>query len=207
MRLQHISLIAGISALYGIVGYTNYQLTPTSRYYDLTSSLDLMIPFQLTFAWPYLFYYVLLGVPLFIRLPRAQMLRLWKNLAWASAVSAVLFLLIPTFPPRPDDIQNLNGLSAWIIKWIYLIDPPSNCFPSLHVLHSFLLAISYYQFAKTRKWGILFLLMATGVAFATVFIKQHYILDVVAAMLLLPFILRLAHLPLGRSNSRVIESS
>lgn len=194
MRLQHISVIAGISVLYGLVGFGNYMLTPEERYVDVHTWVDTLIPFRAVFAWPYLFYYMLLGVPLLLTPPAADLRLLWKRLAWASGVSALVFIAFPTHPLRMANVEELPGIAPWIIAMIYKIDPPANCFPSLHVLHSFLVAASYRRLPAYRAWGVLFYAMATGVALATVFIKQHYAADVVAGLLLVPVICALADL-------------
>lgn len=52
-----------------------------------------------------------------------------------------------------------EGFAVWGLRALYRADPPCNCFPSLHVAHSFVSAL---------------------VAMSTVFIKQHYVLDVIA---------------------------
>ncbi|MBX3019013.1 MAG: phosphatase PAP2 family protein [Bdellovibrionaceae bacterium] len=194
MRLQHISVVAGISVLYGAVGFGNFLLTPEERYVDVQTWIDALIPFQAAFAWPYLFYYVLLGVPL-VLVPRADELRvLWKRVAWASAISALVFIAFPTHPLRLANVEELPGLAPWIIAMIYKIDPPANCFPSLHVLHSFLIAASYHRIPRYRAFGVAFYLMAVGVALATVFIKQHYAADVIAGLFLVPVVCYLAEL-------------
>lgn len=194
MRLQHISVIAGISVLYGAVGFGNFILTPEERYVDVRTWMDALVPFQAAFAWPYLFYYVLLGIPLLILPASGELHVLWKRLAWASAISALVFIAVPTHPLRMANVEELPGIAPWIIAMIYKIDPPANCFPSLHVLHSFLIAASYYRITRFRLWGVVFYLMAVGVALATVFIKQHYVADVFAGLFLVPVVCYLAEI-------------
>lgn len=199
MRFVHVLVMAAISVIYGLAGVINFKFAPSERYWNLSTSLDEIIPFEAAFAWPYLSYYLLLGTPLLLVLPVNELRHLWRQLAWASALSAVLFLLMPTQPPRPDFISSLSGLSAWVVQAIYMIDPPSNCFPSLHVLHSGLIALFYLRRPSTHAWGLVFCAMALGVCFATVFIKQHFAVDVIAALLLIPLVDRLSRqeLPLA----------
>lgn len=200
MRRQHISVIAGISVVYGLVGFGVFMMTPADRYVDIRTWVDHLIPFQSIFAWPYLLYYVLLGIPLVLALPSAEWRLLWKRLAFASLISALVFIAVPTRPPRLDEVYVMSGFASWIVGWIYKIDPPANCFPSLHVLHSLVIAATYFQVPKLRRWGKVFFVMAIAVAASTVFIKQHYAADVAAAFFLAPVVCALANLSPQRTR-------
>ena len=62
------------------------------------------------------------------------------------------------------------------------MDPPYNCFPSLHVAHSFVSALTCLR--VHRGVGIVALISASLVALSTLFTKQHYVLDVIAGVLM-----------------------
>ena len=96
-------------------------------------------------------------------------------------ISFGFFLLYPTIAPRPAEVPG-DGFAAWGLRFLYDADPPYNCFPSLHVAHSFVSALTCYR--VHRKLGITAVLCAALVAISTLFAKQHYILDVVAGILL-----------------------
>lgn len=70
----------------------------------------------------------------------------------------------------------------WGLRALYSADPPHNCFPSLHVAHSFVsaLAVSHVH----RRVGIIALISGMLVALSTLFTKQHYVLDVMAGVVL-----------------------
>jgi membrane-associated phospholipid phosphatase len=93
----------------------------------------------------------------------------------------VCFLLYPTIAPRPAHVIDA-GFGAWGLRFLYSADPPYNCFPSLHVAHSLLSALTCHRVHK--KVGLVATLCAALVALSTLFTKQHYVLDVVAGMLL-----------------------
>ena len=65
---------------------------------------------------------------------------------------------------------------------LYDADPPYNCFPSIHVAHAFVSALTCYR--VHRELGIAATLGASLVAVSTLYAKQHYILDVIAGILL-----------------------
>jgi membrane-associated phospholipid phosphatase len=65
---------------------------------------------------------------------------------------------------------------------LYGSDPPYNCFPSLHVAHSFVSAVTVHRVHRgVGRWAVV---CASLVAVSTLFTKQHYVLDVIAGMLL-----------------------
>jgi membrane-associated phospholipid phosphatase len=94
---------------------------------------------------------------------------------WLSAY--LFFLILPTIGPRPAKVFG-EGFSVWVLKGLYSADPPYNCFPSIHVAHSFVSAFTCY--AVNRKVGITATVFASLVAISTLFTKQHYVVDVVA---------------------------
>lgn len=101
-------------------------------------------------------------------------------LIWITAYVS-FFVVYPTAAPRPDTV-NGQGFAVWGLRALYASDPPFNCFPSLHVAHSFVSALACAR--VHRRVGLIALISATLVAFSTLFTKQHYVLDVVAGVLL-----------------------
>jgi membrane-associated phospholipid phosphatase len=71
---------------------------------------------------------------------------------------------------------------VWGLRFLYDADPPYNCFPSLHVAHSFVSALTCYRLDRRLGYGAL--LFASLVAISTLFTKQHYIADVVGGIVL-----------------------
>lgn len=96
-------------------------------------------------------------------------------------VSYAFFLLIPTVAPRPDHVAG-SGFAVWGLKSLYGADPPYNCFPSLHVAHSFVSALACRR--VHRGVGRVALACASLVAISTLFTKQHWVVDVIAGMAL-----------------------
>lgn len=95
-------------------------------------------------------------------------------------VCYLVYLFYPVSIHRPDLV--VDSFSTWVLGIVYGADRPWNCFPSLHVAMSLLAALTIFEVHRIR--GVLTLLLTFLIAFSTVLIKQHYILDVVAAMLL-----------------------
>lgn len=93
----------------------------------------------------------------------------------------ICFLVYPTVAPRPANVVG-EGFAAWGLRFLYDSDPPYNCFPSIHVAHSFVSALTIYR--VNRRVGIACALGAGLVALSTLYTKQHYVADVVAGALL-----------------------
>jgi membrane-associated phospholipid phosphatase len=146
-------------------------------------SLDYRIPLQP--AWVLVYgplYLFLILLPVFV-VRQEELIRrtVFAYLAvWIA--SYVSFFFYPTVASRPDDAVIGNGFVVWGLRFLYSADPPYNCFPSLHVAHSFVSALSSYR--VHRGVGIAATACALFVGLSTLFTKQHYILDVVAGIFL-----------------------
>lgn len=96
---------------------------------------------------------------------------------WITAY--VCFVVYPTAAPRPSEVIG-EGFAVWGLRSLYSADPPYNCFPSLHVAHSFVSALACYR--VHRGVGIAATVCALLVGLSTLFTKQHYVADVVAGI-------------------------
>lgn len=98
---------------------------------------------------------------------------------WITAYA--VFIMYPTVAPRPALVPG-DGFGVWGLRILYDADPPYNCFPSLHVAHSFVGALACYR--VHRSLGGIAIGCASVVALSTLFTKQHYVADVVAGALM-----------------------
>lgn len=126
-------------------------------------------------------YLFLIILPVFVvREPEFLRRTVWAYLlVWVVALT--VFLVYPTVAPRPTSVAG-DGFAVWGLRFLYGADPPYNCFPSLHVAHSFVSALACYR--AHRAVGIAAVVCASLVGISTLFAKQHYVLDVVAGVLL-----------------------
>jgi membrane-associated phospholipid phosphatase len=144
--------------------------------------LDLVIPLVPGWALVYgpLYLFLIVFPVLVIRQQEHVRRTVFAYLAvWMAAYAC--FFLYPTIAPRPAEIEG-EGFALWGLKLLYGADPPYNCFPSLHVAHSFVSALTCYRLQ--RGLGTTLVVCATLVAVSTLFTKQHYVADVVAGALL-----------------------
>jgi len=126
-------------------------------------------------------YAFLIVLPVFV----IQQEELIRRTVWAYltvwTVAYICFILYPTVAPRPDTVTG-KGFAVWGLRFLYNADPPYNCFPSLHVAHSFVSALACWRVHRTL--GLIAVSCATLVAISTLFTKQHYVADLLAGILL-----------------------
>lgn len=145
--------------------------------------LDHRIPLQP--AWVLVYgslYLFLILLPVFVVRQEEHIRRTVFAYLTVWIAAYVCFFFYPTVAPRPDDTLTGEGFLVWGLRFLYSSDPPYNCFPSLHVAHSFVSALSSYR--VHRGLGAVASVCAFAVGLSTLFTRQHYILDVVAGILL-----------------------
>jgi membrane-associated phospholipid phosphatase len=145
-------------------------------------ALDRLVPLVPTWALVYgALYAFLIVLPVFV-IQQEELIRrtVWSYLTvWT--IAYLCFLIYPTVAPRPDMVTG-RGFAVWGLQFLYQADPPYNCFPSIHVAHSFVSALASYR--VNRRLGFVALTCAALVALSTLFTKQHYLVDVMAGILL-----------------------
>ena len=157
-------------------------LPPTIRHVPelaLDRALPLIPSWAIVYGALYLF---LILLPLFV-VREDELIRRTVHaylLVWITAY-LFFFVVYPTAAPRPNGVSG-EGFAVWGLRALYSSDPPYNCFPSLHVAHSFVSALACSR--VHRRLGIIATIAAAFVAVSTLFTKQHYVLDVVAGGLL-----------------------
>ena len=141
-------------------------------------ALDRMLPLRPEWALVYgALYLFLILLPVFAVRDQEHLRRTVAAylLCWVTAY--IVFLMWPTMASRPTVVEG-DGFVIWALRALYSFDPPYNCFPSLHVAHSFVSALT--AFRLHRRLGIVAIVVAALVAISTLFTKQHYVLDVIA---------------------------
>ncbi len=145
-------------------------------------TLDRLLPLIAGWAPVYGALYAFLIVLPVLVVRQQEMIRrtVWAYITvWG--VSYACFLAYPTVAPRPVEAVG-HGFAAWGLRFLYDADPPYNCFPSIHVAHSFVSALACYR--VHRGLGLVAIACGLLVAVSTLLTKQHYVADVIAGILL-----------------------
>lgn len=141
------------------------------------------IPFLPGMMAFYLSIYLFAPALIFIVEEKRPFLRVVSMFLVAGVVHAAFFVFVPVkYALRPILPGPGDDWFLWALSWTYLMDSPYNCFPSMHVSFAFMTYFCVRAFKPT--WGKYYAVIATGVAASTLFVKQHYVADVVAAVVL-----------------------
>ncbi len=174
-------LLKGRLALALLVGYVVFTATylPINSFSVGRDAHVLFLPgeAQLPFLPIFEYFYVLtyfIGV--FLTATIHDYAR-FRRLVLATGVTLLAayttYLLFPVYFERPH--LEVTSVHTWLLSLEYM-DKPYNHFPSLHVALSWL-AVQAAQVSRTSRvwWSA----VAVGISISTVFVKQHYVADVV----------------------------
>jgi membrane-associated phospholipid phosphatase len=160
-----------------------------------------VIPFvpEMVIFYVYLFYpLVILTMLYFAFIEYKRGYALGWSLVAINAVAVLIYIVFPvsTFWYRQDLLthQMIGNYWADQVYNIFANDTSFNCFPSLHAAVSTICFFAWFQYAKikpsriTKVTSIAALVIVVGVILSTLFIKQHYIADEIAGVLLALFV-------------------
>ncbi|WP_197081074.1 phosphatase PAP2 family protein [Gordoniibacillus kamchatkensis] len=154
------------------------------NYYSLVTDLDRDLPFLKIFVIPYLAWYVFLLAG-FMYLAHKDRQKYYKTLLQfmiGLLICYGVYAVYQTHVPRPD--VHGNDPLLRMVQWVYRADQPFNCFPSTHVLTSYLMMKAYISSAQiSRIYTAAVSFMALLIIASTQFMKQHVLLDIVGAVL------------------------
>lgn len=158
-----------------------------ARWNVIHCALDDLIPFCEWFLIPYVFWYLFLAwahVYTFFREPE-EFRRLMRFLALAHTIAVLIFMLYPSAQNmRPEEMPRDNPLTRLLWGVWYALDTNTNTCPSLHVVDAVAVAVCACRTRRfgTPGWRAAFWGAAALIAVSTVFVKQHSVLDVLAAV-------------------------
>lgn len=152
--------------------------------YDLSLALDLLLPCIPFFALFYVLAYVQWAGSYILHCRDSVQLcyRIAAANIFAKVICLACFTFFPTYLVRPEVPG--SGLFAWGTRLIHTIDNPVNLFPSIHCLESWLCFRSAMMLHRKNGWYIAAQGILTLLVFAsTVLIKQHFVIDIPAGIL------------------------
>ena len=178
--------------LYGLI-YMPWFMWLESRsnlpYHVIHVKLDDMIPFVEYFIVPYLLWFVYVAA-VFVYLFFKNRREFYQYCIFLFT-GMTLFLIVSTLYPnghlvRPNTFAR-NNIFTFAVQILYQADTATNIFPSLHVYNSIAahraVANSETLTGNRLIRGGSFVLMVS-IILATMFLKQHSVLDVISGILL-----------------------
>lgn len=206
--LLWILAIPVLNIFYGVLNHGNTTVR------SLMISWDNYIPFIPAFIIPYILWYpfILAMLVAYFLKNKTTYYRTLLTLCLGLIASYITFFFYQTTVGRP--VITETGLTYWLVNLIYQTDGPYNCFPSIHVLTSYLMlkGLSECKWPALAKWTII--IASWTITASTVFVKQHVVLDIAGAIVLveiLYFIVRKWVFPaepgLSTANQSVREAA
>lgn len=173
--------------LFGIAFALVENLRPLDACTPVWCPLDDKIPFLEIFFIPYLFWFVfLVGMNVYLALWEPKAFRKFMYFVMLTySATIVTYIIWPTCQNlRPESFQRDNFLTRFAAGF-YAFDTNTNVCPSLHVIGSYAVAFGAWDSRRFSKpgWKLAYFLMATLISVATVFVKQHSVVDVFWAMI------------------------
>ncbi len=178
-------LTAGILALFSGGYFGVGHSVDASEARELATTFDAAIPFVPWTIYVYLGVFPTAFAPLFIVRSRRLFRRLAAAYATVIVISLFLFAVLPVTSAelRPDlSALALSGFTGWCVRLIYSLDPPVNLFPSLHLSIASLSAAGLWR--ARRAYGAVAFPVVAAIAVSICTVKQHFVIDGVAGIIL-----------------------
>lgn len=155
-------------------------------YYPIYCPLDDAIPFCEYFLVPYLFWFVfLVGAHIYTLLYDAESFkRLMKFIIISYSATMLIYILFPNCQELRPVVFERDNIFTRFIEGFYQFDTNTNVCPSIHVIGSVavMLCAWHSKHFGTVGWRITFGMVALLISVSTVFLKQHSVLDILAAI-------------------------
>ncbi len=176
-----ITLLMGVQALfYWLLKF--FQTNPTY----ISFYLDEKIPFLGRFVYIYNIFYPFCLIAFYF-LYKKDEVTYYKGIISGIIgflICDIIFLTMPTIMYRPV-IPDIDPITNLVLDITFLYDnPPLNCFPSIHCLFCFQVIFSYIISNYKLKIKIPVIIIALLIIISTLFVKQHFIFDVISALLI-----------------------
>jgi membrane-associated phospholipid phosphatase len=179
--LERVLLLCSVLAMYAL--YFPISLyTRTLAPVDVSTWVDTAVPLTPEWVFAYATNLFLAALPIGVVKDISLLRRVVAAYLLVEGVALVLFVAMPVqMFLRPELIPG-EDFAAWALNFCYFIDPPVNCFPSLHVANATLGALICWKMDKLV--GGVAVVLATLVCISILTVKQHFLMDGVAGFVL-----------------------
>lgn len=182
---RHLLLLGGWLAYFALFFLTE-NLIPYDKCHEVHCGLDELIPFCEYFLLPYVGWFGLVaGSLLYLMLydiPNFRRLSIYIMITQAGAM--LCYILWPNIQLlRPETMPRDNVFIWLLVHVIYSFDTPTGVCPSLHAAYSIaILSVFLHRKETALWWRILLPVLAALIIASTFLIKQHSVLDALAAL-------------------------
>ena len=183
IRQHPVAAVILLYVIYTSMFFLIEQLDLPARW-TIVCPLDELLPFVPQAVIPYCLWHIELAVFLlgFLRYqPRDEFLRAALTM-WAGMMTALVFyLIVPNeIHLRPASLAG-NGFSAVLTRLIWAMDNTKNVCPSIHVISALIMNEETVRVSRKPVLKIGVTVLNAAIIVATMLLKQHSIIDVLAA--------------------------
>ncbi len=157
-----------------------------ASYTPIHCFLDDLIPFCEFFIVFYVFWYVFwLGMLAYTLLYEPET---FKRLMWfcifTFSTAVATYVIFPNCQNLRPTVFERDNVFVRITRFLYWIDTNTNVCPSLHVVASVAVVFAAHDSKRFSGfgWQLVITVLAVLISLSTVFVKQHSVVDVLAAL-------------------------
>ena len=161
----------------------------TTNYHVIQTQFDMWIPFVEYFIIPYLMWFAFIAAA-FVLFFLTDVPGFYK-MAKFMFTGMTIFLIISTIFPNGQDLRPVvferDNVFVDMVRMLYRADTCTNVFPSLHVFNTLSVCIAVHESEKLKKHKAVCnaaYILAALIILATMFLKQHSVLDVFGAVIM-----------------------
>lgn len=167
-----------------LIFFGTKQLTASAVHHSIPLPFEDSIPFAPEWVTVYTatFIFWVLGLVVCMCQERELCFRMFTGVYIAELICAVFFVAMPTVIVRPEAAGGVYY--DRLLAQLYAADQPTNLFPSMHCMFAYMV-FRGFMIAKLDKPVVIGSgLFAALVCASTVFVKQHFLLDTFAGVIL-----------------------
>lgn len=184
-EFQHLKYLV-FWPIFGVLFLIVERLWIRDHYTSIHCSLDDLIPFCEYFLIPYLFWFVLLiGMHLYALLFDTESFKkLMRFIIVSYSLAMMIYIVFPNCQELRPLVFERNNVFTRFLAGFYQFDTNTNVCPSIHVIGSVAVMVSAWnsRHFHTPGWRIIFGVATILISMSTVFLKQHSVLDIFAAV-------------------------
>ena len=183
-RFSHLILLGGWVVYIALYILTE-NLIPESSCHIVHCALDDIIPFNEYFVIFYCAWYVWIGLTIiyYVFYDIESFKKLQTFFIIVQLIAMIIYVVYPTMQiGRPESFARDNIFTR-VVAGLYNTDTPTGVCPSLHVAYSIGITVSWIRRRQSSKtWKALMVILCVLVSASTIFIKQHSVIDLIAAI-------------------------
>lgn len=178
-----------------LVFYGTRPILPYLPAHELAIPWDRIIPVRAEWVTIYVLSFLSWAISILwiLREDKQHAYRLCGVYTIIMIASLICFLVYPVTIQRPEVTE--SGIFNDWLRFLYWIDSPTNLCPSIHVVISYLCWRCTMDCKKIPAWyrwfNLAFLIL---VCFSVLFVKQHFIADIFAALIISEGALQIARI-------------